>query len=80
MLTNFDADCKLTLYADDSTILFAHKDPDFISHKLSKVLDQTSNWLVENKLSCIWVELNAYLGSEGNFKMFKISMFYVMTT
>ena len=51
MSTSVDADCKLILYADDSAILFAHKDADFISQKLSKVLDQTSNWLVDNKLS-----------------------------
>jgi hypothetical protein len=29
-----DNDCKLILYADDSTILFSHKDPEFISKNL----------------------------------------------
>jgi len=36
---------KLILYADDSTILFSHKDPEFISAKLGKVLkDVLSGW------------------------------------
>jgi hypothetical protein len=41
----------LILYADDSAILFAHKDPDVISDKLSSVMDSCSNWLIDNKLS-----------------------------
>ena len=43
--------CKLLLYADDSTILFSHKDPDQIANKLGKVLESCSEWLVDNKLS-----------------------------
>ena len=51
MVTSIDSDCKLLLYADDSTILFSHKDPNVISEKLGKVLESCSSWLVDNKLS-----------------------------
>ena len=51
MSISVDADCKLVLYADDSAIFFAHKDPHVISQKLGSVLKQCSEWLVDNKLS-----------------------------
>ena len=51
MSISTDKDCKLILYADDSAIFFAHKDPVVISAKLSSVLSQCSSWLVNNKLS-----------------------------
>ena len=51
MVTSISDDCKLILYADDSTILFSHKDPDYISQKLGHVLESCSEWLVDNKLS-----------------------------
>jgi len=51
MVTSIDKDCKLILDADDSTILFSHKDPEFISSKLGKVLGGCSEWLVDSKLS-----------------------------
>ncbi|KAL4240342.1 hypothetical protein ACF0H5_001132 [Mactra antiquata] len=51
MVTSIDKDCKLILYADDSTILFSHKSPEFISAKLGQVLEGCSEWLVDNKLS-----------------------------
>ena len=50
MYISVSADCKL-FYADDSAILFSHKDPDVISQKLSEVIESRSNWLVDNKLS-----------------------------
>ena len=46
-----DPDCKLLLYADESTILFSNKDPDQIANKLGKVLESCSEWLVDNTLS-----------------------------
>ena len=49
-MISIDPDCKLLLYADDSTIMFSHKDPDQIAHKLGKVLESCSDWLVDNKL------------------------------
>ena len=51
IVTSIDKDCKLILYADENTILFSHKDPEFISAKLGKVLEGCSEWLVDNKLS-----------------------------
>ena len=51
MVVSVDPECKLLLYADDSTNLFSHTDPDFISKKLGKVLESCSRWLVDNKLS-----------------------------
>lgn len=51
MSISINSDCKLLLYADDSTILFSHKDPQVISKKLGKELESCSNWLVDNKLS-----------------------------
>lgn len=51
MAISINSDCKLLLYADDSTILFSHKDPNFISNKLGKKLESCSEWLVDNKLS-----------------------------
>ena len=51
MFTSVSADCKLILYADDSAILFSHKNPDLISQKMSEVMETCSCWLVDNKLS-----------------------------
>lgn len=51
MSISIQSDCKLLLYADDSTIIFSHKDPDFIAKKLGKELESCSEWLVDNKLS-----------------------------
>ena len=51
MYTSVSADCKLIIYADDSAILFSHKDPEVISPKLSEVMESYSYWLVDNKLS-----------------------------
>ena len=51
MVTSIDPDCKLLLYADDSTILFSLTDPDQTAIKLGKVLESCSEWLIDNKLS-----------------------------
>ena len=51
MIISIDPDCKLILYADDSVILFSHRDPNIISEKLGKVLESCNEWLVDNKLS-----------------------------
>jgi hypothetical protein len=42
--------CKLILYADDSALLFSHKDPKVIEKFLSEELTSVNQWLVENKL------------------------------
>ena len=49
--TSIDSNCKVLLYADDTAILFSHKDPCFISKKLSDMLESCHEWLVDNKLS-----------------------------
>ena len=51
MSISINSDCKLLLYADDSTIMFSHKNPEFISQKLGQELESCSEWLVDNKLS-----------------------------
>ena len=51
MSISIHSDCKLLLYADDSTIIFSHKDPAVISTKLGKEMESCSDWLIDNKLS-----------------------------
>ena len=51
MEISVDSDCKLLLYADDSAILFSHKDPNVVAQKLGCILDSCNKWLVDNKLS-----------------------------
>ena len=51
MVISIDPDCKLLIYANDSTILFSLSDPDQIANKLGKVLESCSDWRVDNKLS-----------------------------
>ena len=51
MSISINSDCKLLLYADDSTIIFSHKNPEFISQKLGKELESCSEWLIDDKLS-----------------------------
>ena len=46
----FPSECKLVLYADDSTIMYSHRHSEFISLKLGKELDSDSEWLIDNKL------------------------------
>ena len=43
--------CILSLYADDSALLFSHKDPLTISNRLSTELSNCKRWLVDNRLS-----------------------------
>jgi len=44
-------ECNLILYADDSIILYADKDPKTIEEKLAVELSAVNHWLIENKLS-----------------------------
>ena len=43
--------CNLSLYADDSALVFSHKDASAISQRLSFELSSCKQWLVDNKLS-----------------------------
>ena len=44
-------DCALFLYADDTCLLFQHKDLDRIKEELTKNFSNICTWFVDNKLS-----------------------------
>ena len=44
-------DCRLSLYADDSTLIASGKSVDLLSSFLTRQLESCSKWLVDNKLS-----------------------------
>ena len=48
---NISLTCRLSLYADDSTLLFSHHDPAVIASHLSGELSRCKQWLVDNRLS-----------------------------
>ena len=48
---NISLSCRLSLYADDSALLFAHRDSQVIAARLSSELSQCKKWLVDNRLS-----------------------------
>ena len=43
--------CQLSLYADDSAIVFSHSDPKAVADRLSQELSSCKKWLVDNRLS-----------------------------
>ena len=43
--------CRLSLYADDSALLFSHRSAEVIGKSLSDALSNCKRWLVDNKLS-----------------------------
>ena len=49
MVTSLE--CKLSLYADDSALIFSHTDSRVIADRLSRELSNCKRWLVDNKLS-----------------------------
>ena len=51
MELSISPESKWLLYADDSVILYSHKDPKVISEKLGLELEMCSKWLIDNKLS-----------------------------
>merc|ERR1712034_115796 len=44
-------ECDLLLYADDSVLLFTHKDVDVINDQLNRDFNSLCDWFVDNKLS-----------------------------
>ena len=44
-------DCDLFLYADDTCLLYQHKDLDRINKELTKNVCNICDWFVDNKLS-----------------------------
>lgn len=51
MSISINSDCTLLLYTDDSTIMYSHKNPEFIFQKLEKELVSCSEWLINKKFS-----------------------------
>ena len=76
MSRSISGECKLMLYADDSAILYSHKDPRVISERLGQELESCSKWLVDNKLSLHLGKTESILfGSKRKLK--KIKDFFV---
>ena len=48
---NISLSCRLSLYADDSALLFSHRDANVIADRLSNELTRCKHWLVDNRLS-----------------------------
>ena len=48
---SISVNCGLSLYADDSALIFAHRDPALIGECLSSELMSCRRWLIDNKLS-----------------------------
>ena len=44
-------DCDLFLYADDTSLLYQHKDLDQVNKELTKNFCNICGWFVDNKLS-----------------------------
>ena len=44
-------DCELFLYADDSCLVYQHRDAKAIETKLNNNFSSVCNWFVDNKLS-----------------------------
>ena len=69
--------CKLSLYADDSALLFSHRDPAIIADHLSTELSRCKRWLVDNRLSlhigkteCLLFGSKRRLKGVGEFQVF----------
>ena len=48
---NISLACRLSLYADDSALIFSHQDSKVIAERLSVELSSCKRWLVDNRLS-----------------------------
>ena len=48
---NASVECRLSLYADDSALLYSHRDVNVIGDHLTQALEICKKWLVDNKLS-----------------------------
>ena len=51
-------DCDLFLYADDSCLVYQHKDVSKIEQNLNKNFSNICDWFVDNKLSIHFGEDN----------------------
>ena len=79
MVATISGECKLMLYADDSAILYSHKDPRVISERLGQELESCSKWLVDNKLPLRLGKTESILfGSKRKLKKIKDFLLHVM--
>ena len=59
--------CRLSLYADDSALVFSGSDPDYVANFLGSELSICKKWLVDNRLSLHLGRLSvAFLVQNGN--------------
>ena len=66
---NISLNCRLSLYADDSALLFSHNDVNVIADRLSCELSSCKRWLVDNKLSLHVGKTECLLfGTKGKLK------------
>lgn len=68
--------CRLSLYADDSALFFAHRDPAVIANRLGNELANCKRWLIDNRLSlhmgkteCLLFGTSRKLKRVGNFSL-----------
>ena len=45
------------MYANDTHLAFASKDPDVLEQNLNQELASVNDWLVTNKLKCYYYEI-----------------------
>ena len=67
-------DCELWLYADDTCLVFQHKDIPKIEWALNKNFSMLCDWFVDNKLTIHFGEDKAksiLFGSKNKFKKSK---------
>ena len=70
-------DCQLSLYADDSALFFAHRDPLVIADCLSTELSNCRKWLIDNKLSLhVGKTESVIFGSKSSLK--RVESFQVL--
>ena len=68
--------CKLALYADDSALIFSHRDSTVIADTLTRELGSCSQWLLDNKLS-LHVGKTECLIFGSTKRLSKVNDFYV---
>ena len=64
-------DCELFLYADDSGLVYQHRDVKAIDTKLNKIFLSVYDWFVDNKLSTHFGEDKTECILFGTKKRFK---------
>ena len=64
--------CQLSLYADDSALIFSHPDPLVVADRLSHELTSCKRWLIDNRLSLHVGKTECIIfGSRGKLKKVK---------